>query len=88
MLMEQAYKGPERRIEQRRKSEDRRDMLRFEPTKDPRRTGKDRRLKSIWDNRNIILIFPEYISGIKNAIARDSCKKSSRQWLFLCDAIY
>lgn len=52
MLMEQAYKGPERRVEQRRKSEDRREMLRFEPTKDPRRTGKDRRVKSIWDNRN------------------------------------
>lgn len=52
MLMEQAYKGPERRIQQRRQSEDRRDMLRFEPTKDPRRTGKDRRIKSIWDTRN------------------------------------
>jgi len=52
MQMEQAYNGPERRIEQRRKNEDRRDMLRFEPTKTPRRIGKDRRVKSVWDNRN------------------------------------
>jgi len=52
MLMEQVYKGPDRRIEQRRKSEDRRDMLRFEPTKTPRRSGKDRRVKSVWDDRN------------------------------------
>lgn len=50
--MEQAYTGPERRIEQRRKNEDRRDMLRFETTKTPRRSGKDRRVKSIWDDRN------------------------------------
>lgn len=46
------YKGPERRVAQRRKNEDRRDMMRFEPTKTPRRTGKDRRVKSIWDDRN------------------------------------
>lgn len=52
MLMEPAYKGPERRIAQRRKNEDRRDMLRFEPTKDPRRSNKDRRVNSIWDARN------------------------------------
>jgi len=52
MLMEEAYKGPERRVAQRRKSEDRRDMLRFEPTKEPRRKNKDRRVKSIWDSRN------------------------------------
>lgn len=52
MQMDEAYKGPERRIEQRRKKEDRRDMLRFEPTKTPRRSNKDRRIKSIWDDRN------------------------------------
>ncbi len=50
--MEQAYNGPERRIEQRRKIPDRRDMLRFEPSKTPRRSGKDRRVKSVWDDRN------------------------------------
>jgi len=52
MSVDDDYKGPERRIEQRRKSKDRRDMLRFEPDKTPRRSGKDRRIKSIWDDRN------------------------------------
>lgn len=37
------YKGPERRIEQRRKIRDRRAMVRYEPEKHPRRSGKDRR---------------------------------------------
>ena len=52
MPMEKSYTGPERRVEQRRKKSDRRDMMRFEPTKTPRRSGKDRRQKSIWDDRN------------------------------------
>lgn len=67
--MEQAYNGPERRIEQRRKSDDRRDMLRFEPSKDPRRSGKDRRVKSVWDSRNGFQIIAVVFSYKKKAIA-------------------
>lgn len=47
------YNGPERRLEQRRQGHDRRQAIRFEPDKEPRRSGKDRRThgKSIWDGR-------------------------------------
>lgn len=47
------YIGPERRIEQRRKNPDRRQAIRFEPDKEPRRSGRDRRNhgKSVWDGR-------------------------------------
>lgn len=50
------YTGPERRKEERRKNTDRRDMMRFEPTKNPRRSGKDRRKTGgkddMWDGRD------------------------------------
>lgn len=48
------YTGPERRREQRRKLPDRRKMIRFEPDKDPRRSGKDRRKtnQDLWDRRD------------------------------------
>lgn len=47
------YTGPERRIEQRRKLADRRESIRFEMDKSPRRSGQDRRKegKTIWDGR-------------------------------------
>ena len=47
------YIGPERRLEQRRKINDRRVAIRFEPDKDPRRSGKDRRIhdKGVWEGR-------------------------------------
>jgi hypothetical protein len=37
------YFGAERRIEQRRKIPDRRELIRFEPDKEPRRKGHGRR---------------------------------------------
>lgn len=48
----QAWNGKERRREQRREGHDRRDMIRFEPEKDDRRTGQERRknTKSGWDS--------------------------------------
>lgn len=50
------YKGPERRKGERRKNGDRRDMMRFEPSKSPRRSGKDRRKSAdkddIWEGRD------------------------------------
>lgn len=48
------YIGPERRGEQSRQNPDRRRAIRFEPNKNPRRSGKDRRThgKSIWDGRS------------------------------------
>lgn len=54
MTDEKPYNGPERRKEQRRKSADRRDEIRFEPDKEPRRSGKDRRKnqQDIWDRRD------------------------------------
>ena len=46
----QPYRGPERRLGgERRKCADRRDMIRFEPGKDDRRSGKDRR-RNQWDD--------------------------------------
>jgi len=51
-LMEFDYRGPERRFRQRREINDRREMIRFEPDKTPRRSGRDRRLASeIWKYR-------------------------------------
>jgi len=50
------YTGPERRNKERRKSSDRRDMMRFEPQKSPRRSGKDRRASGgkndLWAGRD------------------------------------
>lgn len=45
-----AYTGPERRKEHRRKGNDRRAEVRFEPGKDDRRSGHDRR-KGTWDGK-------------------------------------
>lgn len=49
------YSGPERRHNHRRKAEDRRDMIRFEPDKTPRRIGGDRRKEKNdqWERRDI-----------------------------------
>ena len=48
------YSGPDRRQAQRRIGAlDRRELLRFEPDRAPRRGGHDRRgPKSVWDGRN------------------------------------
>ncbi len=48
------YSGPERRKGERRVGAlDRRELIRFEPDKAPRRSGFDRRgPKSVWDKRN------------------------------------
>jgi len=44
------YRGPERRkTPDRRQGHDRRDEIRFELTKEDRRSGKDRRKRSGWD---------------------------------------
>jgi len=55
MISTSDYNGPERRLDSRRKSVDRRDMIRFEPEKDPRRSGNDRRKTGSdqWDRRDI-----------------------------------
>lgn len=45
------YTGIERRHYSRRQTE-RREMIRFEPSKEPRRVLKDRRIYSHWDGRN------------------------------------
>jgi hypothetical protein len=46
----QPYKGPERRSgSDRRQHNDRREEIRFEPGKEDRRSGKDRRKRSGWD---------------------------------------
>ena len=43
------YTGPERRVQQRRELKDRREMVRFELDKEPRRSGKDRRESAeVW----------------------------------------
>jgi hypothetical protein len=45
------YRGPERRKgSDRRKTNDRREEIRFEPAKEDRRSGKDRRRRSGWDD--------------------------------------
>ena len=47
----QPYRGPDRRrIGDRRNTNDRRDEIRFEPQKDDRRSGKDRRRHGGWDD--------------------------------------
>jgi len=43
------YMGPERRKNvERRQNQDRREMIRFEPDKEDRRSGKDRRKQDGW----------------------------------------
>ena len=44
-----SYRGPERRKGERRVGHDRREEIRFEPDKDDRRSGKDRRKMGLWD---------------------------------------
>jgi hypothetical protein len=46
------YTGRERRKTQRRQHSDRRTMIRFEPSKDPRRKILERRFYSVWEGRN------------------------------------
>ena len=52
---DEPYTGPERRKGQRRETVDRRENLRYEPEKEPRRSGKDRRRSThdLWDRRDI-----------------------------------
>ena len=51
-IREGGYQGDERRKAHRRQgTAERRQMIRFEPDKAPRRS-KDRRKESIWDGRN------------------------------------
>jgi hypothetical protein len=48
----ETYSGPEKRIEQRRKEPDRRDLIRYERKKPLRRKNNGRRageLKDIWE---------------------------------------
>lgn len=48
------YAGTERRLEQRRLSVDRREMIRYEIDRTPRRAGRDRRApSSVWDGREL-----------------------------------
>jgi hypothetical protein len=48
------HQGPDRRTTpDRRKTSDRRDEIRFEPQKDDRRNGKDRRRHGGWDDTPI-----------------------------------
>ena len=48
------YTGPESRNEQRRKTNDRRTLIRYEPGKDDRRSNKDRRKSNqdTWKDRD------------------------------------
>ncbi len=52
----QAWNGEERRREHRRSGEDRRDMIRFEPDKEDRRSSGERRKErhSGWDSGTTI----------------------------------
>jgi hypothetical protein len=43
MTVQTQYFGPDRRLEQRRQKPDRRELIRFEPDKEPRRKGHGRR---------------------------------------------
>ncbi|MCG7878447.1 MAG: hypothetical protein AB2672_17840 [Candidatus Thiodiazotropha endolucinida] len=52
MTNQTPYSGPERRIEQRRKIVDRRELIRFEPDKEPRRKGHGRRKGEMNDPWN------------------------------------
>lgn len=48
------YRGPERRSgKERRQTPDRREEIRWEPGKDNRRSGKDRRKPNRWDDTPI-----------------------------------
>ena len=53
---EPVWNGEERRQEHRRSGSDRRDMIRFEPDKDDRRSGDERRKErhSGWDSGTTI----------------------------------
>lgn len=52
MTNQTTYFGPEQRIEQRRKIVDRRELIRFEPDKEPRRRGHGRRKGEMNDPWN------------------------------------
>lgn len=52
MANQTPYSGPERRIEQRRMIVDRRELIRFEPDKEPRRKGHGRRKGEMNDPWN------------------------------------
>ena len=54
MTDESPYTGPESRKDQRRKNSDRRTMIRYEPGKEGRRSGKDRRKtnQDLWKDRD------------------------------------
>jgi hypothetical protein len=48
------YRGPDqRKAPERRTTSDRREEIRFEPQKDDRRKGKDRRKQGGWDDTKI-----------------------------------
>ena len=48
--MSEPYSGPERRVAERRQGpNERREMVRYEINKSPRRSGKDRRTLYGWD---------------------------------------
>ncbi len=54
MNSEKQYSGPERRLGQRRKESDRRDLVRYERNNDLRRMNNGRRLgelQNIWERR-------------------------------------
>lgn len=51
-MVSEQYQGSERRHFQRRVNKDRREMIRFEPDKEIRRSGDDRRNHVDWDNHN------------------------------------
>lgn len=47
------YQGPERRSgKDRRKGDERREEIRYEPEKEDRRSGKDRRKQGGWDDNS------------------------------------
>lgn len=49
---DEKYRGPERRkVADRRITHDRREEIRFEPAKEDRRSGKDRRKRTAWDGQ-------------------------------------
>ncbi|MCU7797176.1 MAG: hypothetical protein KZQ73_05695 [Candidatus Thiodiazotropha sp. (ex Semelilucina semeliformis)] len=52
MTNQTTYFGPEQRIEQRRKIVDRRELIRFEPDREPRRRGHGRRKGEMNDPWN------------------------------------
>lgn len=52
---DKTYKGPERRHGERRSGHDRRELIRFEPDKEDRRSHIDRResKRDIWKDRDL-----------------------------------